>query len=134
MGLREDVEKYCGDSLTVKLNNGGLADGRYTDDVGNVWSVTRLIEHSKGLTVFEMPLAGIYIGSKVFPESRTARAIAEHVKRVQETDLRYPILLDPDGFIMDGWHRVIKCLVEGRKTIQAVRFEKLPPCDFTEPA
>lgn len=118
--------------MLVKLRNGGLADGRYTDNKGQVWSVTRLIEHSKSLPVFDIPLAGIFIGEKVFKESRTARDIAEHVKRVNETDLKHPILLDPDGFIMDGWHRVIKALVEGRETIKAVRFEEMPCCDFQE--
>jgi hypothetical protein len=131
--LNDDVDRFCGKGeVRVKLNNGGLADGRYTDSDGNVWSVTRLIEHSKSLPVFEIPVAGIFIGSNVFKESRSARAIAEHVKRVQETDLRHPIMLDPDGFIMDGWHRVIKALVEGRETIKAVRFEQMPYCDFTE--
>jgi hypothetical protein len=118
--------------MKIELHNGGLADGRYTDSNGNVWSVTRLIEHSKDLEPFELPLAGIHIGTKVFGESRDARSIAEHVKRVNETDLQYPILLDSDGFIMDGWHRVIKALVEGRETIKAVRFKELPCCDFTE--
>lgn len=117
---------------TVKLKNGGLADGRYTDTDGYYWSVTRLIEHSKGLPVFEIPLAGIYIGTKVFKESRNARDIAEHVKRVEETSLDYPILLDPDGFIMDGWHRVVKALVQGIETIKAVRFESLPVADGKE--
>lgn len=116
----------------IRLTNGGLADGRYTDADGAVWSVTRLIEHSKGLEIFEIPLAGIFIGEKIFSESRTARAIAEHVKRVNETSLEYPILLDPDGFIMDGWHRVIKALVNGEETIKAVRFIDMPCCDFRE--
>jgi len=40
--------------------------------------------------------------------------------------------LDPDGFIMDGWHRVVKALVEGRQTIKAVRFETLPAWEFQE--
>jgi hypothetical protein len=113
----------------IELRNGGLADGRYTDTDGYYYSVTRLIEHSKELPVFEMPLAGIHIGEKVFTESRTARAIAEHVKRVNETSLDYPILLCPDGFIMDGWHRVIKALVDGKETIKAVRFKELPSYD-----
>ena len=119
--------------MIVQLNNGGLADGRYTDDKGHVWNVARLIQHAKDLPVFEIPLAGIYIGANVFPESKSARAIAEHMKRVQETDLKYPILLDLDGFIMDGWHRVYKALVEGRETIKAVRFETLPAWEFQEP-
>lgn len=120
--------------MKVELKNGGLADGRFTDACNRVWSVTRLIEHSKNLVPFDMPLAGICISEPIFKASKTARAIAEHVKRVNETDLQYPIVLDPDGFIMDGWHRIVKALVEGRETIKAVRFKELPFCDFTEKA
>ena len=118
--------------MVVQLKNGGLEDGRYIDGQGHVWNVTRLIEHSRALPIFEVPVAGIYIGAKVFNESRTARAIAEHVKRVRETDLEHPVILDPDGFIMDGWHRVCKALVEGRETIKAVRFETLPVWEYQE--
>lgn len=116
----------------IEINNTALANGRYTDDDNAVYSVTRLIEHAKDLPVFEIPLAGIHIGVKVFAESRTPRAIAEHVKRVNETSLDHPILLDPDGFIMDGWHRVIKALIEGNETIKAKRFIKMPVACFVE--
>jgi hypothetical protein len=54
------------------------------------------------------------------------------VKRVQDTSLDYPIIMDRDGFIMDGWHRVVKALVEGRETIKAVRFDETPSPEFYE--
>ncbi len=44
-----------------------------------------------------------------------------------EADLAYPIILDPYGRIMDGMHRVVKALTEGRKTILAYRLSELPP-------
>lgn len=118
----------------IRLHNCGLADGKYVATDGSVWTVTRLIEHAKELPTFEIPLAGIHIGESIFAESRTARAIAVHVKRVNDTDLKHPILLDPDGFIMDGWHRVVKALVLGKETIKAKRFIDMPPCEFCEPA
>ena len=54
------------------------------------------------------------------------------MKRVQETDLDHPLILDEEGFIMDGWHRVAKALLEGRETIKAVRFETTPAPDYLE--
>lgn len=111
----------------IELENKGLSDGKYVDIDGYYWAVTRLIEHSKNLSIIEIPLAAVHIGEKVFKESRTARSIAEHIKRVNETSLEYPILLDPDGFIMDGWHRVVKALVEGQESIKAIRFKRMPP-------
>ena len=41
--------------------------------------------------------------------------------------------MDEDGEIMDGRHRMMKCLLEGIETIKAVRFEENPyPCKKTE--
>ncbi|MDD2321905.1 MAG: hypothetical protein PHO83_17815, partial [Geobacteraceae bacterium] len=82
-----------------------------------------------GLPAFDIPVAAIHIGTNIFHESTTARGIAEHVKRVNETSLSWPVIMDPDGFIVDGWHRVVKALIEGKETIKAVRFETMPPSD-----
>ncbi len=40
------------------------------------------------------------------------------MKRVLNTDLNYPIILNEEGFIMDGWHRVTKALLEGTRNDQ----------------
>ncbi len=119
--------------MKVKLNNGGLLDGRYIDEDGYVWAVARLIEYGKDLEPFDIPLSAIDISRKPFKAgTMTAREVAEHVKRTLEADLQYPVIMDPDGYIMDGWHRVMRALVEGRETIKAVRFEKMPPWEFKE--
>ncbi len=119
--------------MIVKIKNTGLSNGKYTDQDGQVWTVARLIEHSKGLPVFKIPIAGIDIGRNVFDNvAKDARSLAEHVKRVHDTDLKYPVLLDPNGFIMDGWHRVVKALVQGEEYISAVRFEELPCHEYVE--
>ena len=39
---------------------------------------------------------------------------------------RFP---DDHGYIADGWHRVIKALVEGRQTIKAIRIQEMPEPD-----
>lgn len=36
----------------------------------------------------------------------TPRSIVEHLRLVLAADLRYPIILDQDGRLMDGMHRV----------------------------
>jgi len=46
-----------------------------------------------------------------------------HMVRVQDSDYTIPIILGWDGYIMDGWHRLIKAILEGRKTIEAYRLE-----------
>jgi hypothetical protein len=54
------------------------------------------------------------------------------MKRIMKADLNYPIILDEDGEIIDGRHRVIKALYLGHKTIKAVRFDTNPEPDEIE--
>lgn len=51
---------------------------------------------------------------------------------IGETDLNFPIILSSDGRIMDGMHRVAKALLEGRGTIEAVRFRQDPEPDYED--
>jgi hypothetical protein len=60
----------------------------------------------------------------------TCRNVALHARLMNETDLSHPIILSQDGRVMDGMHRVCKALVQGRKTISAVRFEQDPEPDY----
>lgn len=93
------------------------------------WIVSKLIESAKDLEPFEIPLAGLNIYQLM--EAPSMNEFVGHMKRVMEVDLNYPIILDDEGFIMDGRHRVAKALLEGRTTITAVRFDETPPYDFT---
>lgn len=85
------------------------------------WLISDLIEKAKGLTPFEIPLVhlnlrGMDVGCEDVVE------FARHYKHVEAADLSYPIILDYKGTILDGRHRIIKALLEGRETITAVRF------------
>ncbi len=44
------------------------------------------------------------------------------MKSVMDADLDFPILLNEDGVIIDGRHRLCKALYLGEKTIKARRF------------
>ena len=49
-----------------------------------------------------------------------------------DADLKYPIILDDDGYVMDGRHRITKALFQGKKSIRFVRFKKMPSPDYYE--
>lgn len=55
--------------------------------------------------------------------------MAYHVKAVNESDLKYPIILDWNGSIADGRHRLIKALILGHSTIKCVRMNERPNPD-----
>jgi len=65
-------------------------------------------------------------------DAPTVRKIVEHFRLMQEVDLSYPIIVGPDNRIMDGIARVARALVEGRKTITAVRLLKVPDPDYRD--
>lgn len=95
------------------------------------WHVPRLIELSKDLEVMEIPLdhLNVYYTYK----NLTLRQLAGHMVAVNEADLSFPIIMDEDGEIMDGRHRIMKALIEGKKTIKAVRFSENPsPCEESD--
>jgi len=95
------------------------------------WDVDNLVKLSQRLPIINIELGNIKELDEPCKENGkppTYRSIAKHMKLVQETDLKYPIILSKTGRIMDGMHRVIKALLLGHKTIKAVQFrEDLKP-------
>lgn len=95
------------------------------------WSVARLINLTKNFKVMEIPLEHMYT-YHIFKEV-TLREMVGHIDAVNKADLSYPIILDEDGELMDGRHRLMKAILIGAKTIKAVRFEHNPkPCKVSD--
>lgn len=97
------------------------------------WDVDRLVELSRELPVRAVPLAEIReLDEAMFgaDEAPTWRSFAEHVRLVQDAELKYPIIRAANGDVMDGMHRVTKAFAEGRTTIDAVQFASDPPPDY----
>lgn len=113
----------------VKLSENTFRSG------DRVWVVANLIERARNLEPFDLPLAAIHSGTEVWSPVTSAYGLAKEMRRVMDVDTSHPIILDEDGFIMDGWHRVARALLEGKPTIKAVRFDETPPHDYLkEPA
>lgn len=111
----------------VDIESFELIQNNYDDGI-NVYNVLKLIEHSKKYEAFDLPLAGIDLSR--YPWGKLSiKQYCYHAKRALNSDLRYPILLDPDGYICDGWHRLAKALIKGNTTIKAIRMESMPEPD-----
>ena len=54
----------------------------------------------------------------------------QHMRLIDEADLSHPIILDQDGRVMDGMHRVCKAVRDGKDQILAFRFVTDPEPDF----
>jgi hypothetical protein len=102
--------------------------GRY------VWFVERLWHLARALPVRQIPIDQIaefdhncWFGPTSFP---TCRAVAEHTRRILEADLRYPIILSAEGYLMDGGHRIAKAYLLKWNEISAVQFPLDPEPDY----
>ena len=95
------------------------------------WDVDNLIAASSRLPRKRIALGEIReLDEAWFGDERpTWRAIAGHLRLVQEADLSFPIILSANGAVMDGMHRVVKATLEGRADIEAVQFPQDPPPD-----
>jgi len=103
----------------------------------DAWDVDRLINLSADLPVSQVPLDAIWEIDRDYwfdgsMEAATVRKVVEHVQLIQEVDPSYPIILGPDGRVMDGMHRVARALLEGQKEIAAVQFPELPEPDYRD--
>ena len=63
----------------------------------------------------------------------TCRQVAEHARRINDSDLNQPIILSSNGQLMDGGHRIAKAYLLGQETIRARRFSTDPAPDWIEP-
>lgn len=91
------------------------------------WSVPRLFELVRELTLMDVPLDHLNVYYTY--EKLTLREMVMHMKAVSDADTSKPIILDEDGELMDGRHRIMKAMLEGAKTIKAVRFNENPAPD-----
>lgn len=103
----------------------------YHDQMCNLgrhhFSVPRLVEMSKNFNVMDVPLD--HLGINYCYDKLNLREMVMHFNAIKDADLSKPIILDEDGELMDGRHRIMKALYIGAKTIKAVRFDKNPdPC------
>jgi hypothetical protein len=103
----------------------------------DAWDVDRLIELSDGAEVNQVALASIAEIDSVYwfgdgGEQPTVRNVVQHIRLIRETDLSHPIILDVDGRVMDGMHRIAKALLEGRAHIAAVQFDVHPEPDYRD--
>jgi hypothetical protein len=97
----------------------------------HIWHVSRLIQLAKDLPVMEVPLDHLYVYHKY--DDISLREMVMHINAINNADLSCPIILDEDGEILDGRHRIMKAMLEGEKTIKAVRFEENPnPCEVED--
>ena len=112
----------------MKIESHSTIEGGQTCTLGRAnYSIARLVTLSAKFKVMDIPINHLNV-YQIY-KSLTLREMVKHMRAVNDADLSYPIILDEDGELMDGRHRIMKALLTEAKTIKAVRFDENPtPC------
>jgi len=96
------------------------------------WYIHNLIKHSKdknNTIEFKLDIHSICLNENVWG-SLSMYDIANHFKQTLDADLKYRIIIGEDGLILDGWHRILKSIIQNKRYIKAIKFKKNPDFDF----
>ncbi len=107
----------------IRIDDFHYLEGRY-EDGNRRYAVQDLIKAAEELEVFDLPLAGVSLTHAIC--NNTLKSFLYHHKRVENADLQYPVIIDDNGYICDGWHRVAKAILLGQTTIKAKRLIVMP--------
>ena len=91
-----------------------------------IWDIHTLIKLSQNFPLKSILITGIKEPNEPywFPQIHpTTQQLIEHFKLIQNADLNYPIILCPNGRMMDGMHRLAKAQMQNLSHISAVQFE-----------
>lgn len=98
-----------------------------------LWKTRRLWELSKDLPIFEYSIEkfdcfdkDVWFGKHQKP---TLTNILKHYKKIENANFDYPIILNQDGVVLDGVHRICRASLLGLNTIPAVKFKQDPGPD-----
>jgi len=109
---------------SVKISDFSIGGHNYVRR-GYKYRVKDILTIADNLTEFEIPISGIDIG--IMPwKIDTIKEFCYHVNRLNNCNFDKPVILDDEGCICDGWHRVAKAVLEGKLTITAKRLLVMP--------
>ena len=99
------------------------------------YTAASLYRHANklGLKPFKYPLACFDLSSEQSSmHNLNLYDFANYVKRVMETDINIPIILDDCSQIADGIHRCIRAICDGKSYIMAYRLTSMPEYDYKD--
>ncbi len=106
-----------------------------THTCGSKWGkldVHKLWEYVEGMESSPLDLSSIReMDMWRWEENPTHASFLEHLKRVLDADLSYPVIMDDDGNVLDGIHRICKALLEERPVRCIVISEVPPECQIS---
>ena len=102
----------------ISVDEQNISDGDVT------YSVASVIFQARHLVPFKIPMAALRIDYSI--STGRVRDFVRHMRAIVSADLSKPIILDPEGWVIDGRHRIARALYENKDFILAVRFNEYP--------
>ncbi len=91
---------------------------------GYRYSVSEIVEKSKQYEVQNCPIDAISI--RYDSPCDSLASFIEKAHRVANVDTSFPIILSPEGDILDGIHRMCRLYLDGAKTVNFIRLREMP--------
>ena len=109
-----------------------MSTPRFYTDGRKVWYITTIWRAAEGLPVSDVPIASIRELDQVvwfsdaWGKKPTCRAVIDHCVRIMQAEFTHPVILGPDGGVLDGMHRIAKAMLDGATTVRAVMLVEMP--------
>ena len=110
---------------------GKLMEGHTYSNGKSVWQIEDLWNAVEGMPVHHMPVE-LFVEQlqgtcwTQGDETVTPNWVLSHTRRILGADLEYPMIIDSEGIILDGIHRLCKAVIEGRETVAVQRIVLMP--------
>lgn len=83
---------------------------------GGSWRIRDLLAATADLPVFDLPLSLFPFNDHSF-DAKDIYEFAQHYIHVRDADPDEPVVMDELGRVIDGRHRLVKALIEGRESV-----------------
>lgn len=93
-----------------------------------LWRQSTLIGASKDLEVYDLPVYALDLDAYPWDERMSVANFVDHAHRMRNAGC-WPVIISPDGEVLNGWHRIAHAVINGRTSVTAVRLETMPPPD-----
>ena len=97
---------------------------RHSDQGLCAWDVRNLVRLAEDQPVIHLPLTHFEELDELYwyggeSDRPTPRSLVSHFRLISQADLQWPVIIDPNGRLMDGMHRLCRALLEGHTTVSA---------------
>ena len=102
----------------------------FIDEEGRVFKVESLHRAAENLptTIYHIDREAV-LEEMVMWQIKNFFDFLVHFRRVMEADLSVPLIVRSDGYVMDGWHRIVNAVYKGISELPEKRFINNPEPD-----